>query len=94
MTQLFRLNTFLSGSTGTPNQALVAVGRPLGTSFLAMSILILFLGYNRFLQGQRWLMKGKFPASRGAIMLVSFLAFALTVGSLVIVIVVRPPASD
>ena len=35
-------------------------------------------------------MEGKFPASRGVILLVSFLAFALTVASLVVVVVVHP----
>lgn len=72
----------------------MSVGKPLGTSFLAISILILFLGYNRYLEGQHWLQEGKFPASRGSIMLVAFLAFGLTVGALVIVIVVQPPANE
>ena len=94
ITQLFRLNTSLSGPSGDRNQTLQHLGRPLGTTFLAVSILILFLGYNRYLQGQYWVMKGKFPASRGTIMLVSFVAFAVTVASLIVVIVVQPPARD
>ncbi|OIW35067.1 hypothetical protein CONLIGDRAFT_658727 [Coniochaeta ligniaria NRRL 30616] len=93
ITQLFRLNTSLSGPSGSTNQTLQHLGRPLGTTFLGVSILILFLGYNRYLQGQYWVMKGKFPASRGTIMLVSFVAFAVTVASLIVVIVVQPPAS-
>jgi uncharacterized membrane protein YidH (DUF202 family) len=93
ITQLFRLNTSLSGPSGSTNQTLQHLGRPLGTTFLGVSILILFLGYNRYLQGQYWVMKGKFPASRGTIMLVSFVAFAVTVASLIVVIIVQPPAS-
>ncbi|KAH8910946.1 hypothetical protein BR93DRAFT_874592, partial [Coniochaeta sp. PMI_546] len=93
ITQLFRLNTSLSAPSGSTNQTLQHLGRPLGTTFLGVSILILFLGYNRYLQGQYWVMKGKFPASRGTIMLVSFVAFAVTVASLIVVIVVQPPAS-
>lgn len=90
VTQLFRLNTSLSDLT---DDSLRHLGRPLGTTFLGVSILILFLGYNRYLQSQHWVMKGKFPASRGTIMLVSFMAFAVTVASLVVVIVVHPSPS-
>jgi uncharacterized membrane protein YidH (DUF202 family) len=61
---------------------------------LGVSILILFLGYNRYLEGQHWIMKGKFPASRGTVMIVSFVAFAVTVASLIVVIVVQAPAHD
>jgi hypothetical protein len=35
-------------------------------------------------------MRGKFPASRGTIMLVAFVAFAVTVASLVVVVAVQP----
>ena len=52
--------------------------------------MILFLGYRRFVESQRWVIEGKFPASRGVVILVSFLAFALTVASLVVVIIVHP----
>ncbi|OAA68621.1 hypothetical protein SPI_00816 [Niveomyces insectorum RCEF 264] len=66
------------------------VGRPLGTTFLGISILILFLGYHRYYQSQQWILKGKFPASRGTILLVSLVALALMVVSLVVVVVVNP----
>lgn len=93
ITQLFRLNTSLQGAGN--NETLKHVGRPLGTTFLGISILILFLGYNRYLEGQHWVMKGKFPASRGTIMLVAFVAFAVTVASLVVVVAVQPvPGED
>jgi len=94
ITQLFRLNTSLTGPSDGTNHTLQHLGRPLGTTFLAVSILILFLGYNRYLEGQHWVMKGKFPASRGTIMLVTFVAFAVTVASLIVVVVVQAPAPD
>ena len=39
---------------------------------------------------QYWIIRGKFPASRGSIFLVTFIAMALIVTSLVVVIVVSP----
>ncbi|KAK4205278.1 hypothetical protein QBC40DRAFT_271411 [Triangularia verruculosa] len=88
ITQLFRLNTSLADDD---HQAytLRHLGKPLGSTFLAISILILFLGYNRYLESQAWVIKGKFPASRGTIILVSFIAFAVTVASLIVVIAVQ-----
>ena len=47
------------------------------------------LGYNRYLQGQYWVIKGKFPASRGTIMLVAFIAFAITLASLIVILAVQ-----
>ncbi|KAL2270153.1 hypothetical protein VTJ83DRAFT_2337 [Remersonia thermophila] len=88
VTQLFRLNTSLAGDTQQA-ETLRRLGKPLGTTFLAVSILILLLGYNRYLQGQHWVIRGKFPASRGTILLVSFIAFAVTLASLVVIVVVR-----
>ena len=65
------------------------MGKPLGTAFLAVSILILLLGYNRYLQGQNWVIKGKFPASRGTIMLVALIAFTVTLASLIVILTVQ-----
>ena len=65
------------------------MGKPLGTTFLGVSILILLLGYNRYLNGQYWVIRGKFAASRGTIMLVSFIAFAVTVASLTVILAVQ-----
>jgi uncharacterized membrane protein YidH (DUF202 family) len=92
ITQLFRLNTSLSEDT-EQTERLRHLGKPLGTTFLAVSILMLLLGYNRYLQGQHWVIKGKFPASRGTIMLVSFIAFAVTLASLIIIIAVQSDPS-
>ncbi|KAK1830048.1 hypothetical protein QBC39DRAFT_426922 [Podospora conica] len=88
ITQLFRLNTSLA-EDGQQADRLRHMGKPLGATFLSISILILFLGYKRYLSAQYWVIKGKFPASRGTIMLVSFIAFAVTVASLVVVVAVQ-----
>ncbi|KAK4226151.1 P-loop containing nucleoside triphosphate hydrolase protein [Podospora fimiseda] len=85
ITQLFRLNTSLADDK-SQSSTLRHLGKPLGATFLGISILILFLGYNRYLESQYWVIKGKFPASRGTIILVSFIAFAVTLASLVVVV--------
>jgi uncharacterized membrane protein YidH (DUF202 family) len=101
VTQLFRLNTSLPSDDGSGNgnnspvkqETLRHVGRPLGATFLAISILILLLGYRRYAVAQEWVIQGKFPASRGTIIVVSLVAFALMALSLIVVIVIQP-ASD
>lgn len=94
VTQLFRLNTSLESEHGdnsrSNTQTLRHMGKPLGTTFLGISILILFLGYKRYFQSQHWVMQGKFPASRGTIMIVAFVALAIMVVSLVVVIAIHP----
>ncbi|KAI1021778.1 hypothetical protein LB505_009086 [Fusarium chuoi] len=94
VTQLFRLNTSLESQHGhnsrSNTQTLRHMGKPLGTTFLGISILILFLGYKRYFQSQHWVMQGKFPASRGTIMIVAFVALAIMVVSLVVVIAIQP----
>ncbi len=89
VTQLFRLNTSLSDGKNTPD-ALRRLGRPLGATFLGISILILLLGFKRYFHGQEWILKGKFPASRGTIVLVSLVALAIMAASLVVVVVIHP----
>ncbi|KAI0136619.1 hypothetical protein BJ170DRAFT_20506 [Xylariales sp. AK1849] len=94
ITQLFRLNTSLSdGTDDSSMRTLRHLGKPLGACFLGISILVLLLGYQRYFQSQQWVMKGKFPASRGTIILVSLIAFALMVVSLVVVVVIQPTGS-
>lgn len=90
VTQLFRLNS-AAGNGNDKLNSLRHVGRPLGTTFLGISVLVLFLGYHRYSQSQQWILKGKFPASRGTILIVSLVAFALMITSLVVVVVVQPP---
>ncbi|KAM0412451.1 hypothetical protein ACHAPD_009114 [Fusarium lateritium] len=96
VTQLFRLNTSLeSGNNGDKisdrNAATLRhMGKPLGTTFLGISILVLFLGYKRYFQSQHYVIKGKFPASRGTIMIVAFVALAIMIASLIVVIAIHP----
>lgn len=66
------------------------VGKPLGATFMAIAILILFLGFHRYFESQHYVIQGKFPASRGSVVIVSIVACALIVTSLVIIIVVAP----
>ncbi|KAI1774036.1 hypothetical protein F4818DRAFT_89217 [Hypoxylon cercidicola] len=85
ITQLFRLNTSI-GVEDPQFQTIRHVGKPLGATFLGISIIILLLGYRRYYQGQHWVIKGKFPASRGTIIIVSVIACAIIVVSLFVVL--------
>lgn len=95
ITQLFRLNTSIadSPSDSASQHTLRHLGKPLGAVFLGISILILFLGYHRYFQAQKYIILGKFPASRGTVILVSLVALVLMVISLVVVVVVQPSSS-
>jgi uncharacterized membrane protein YidH (DUF202 family) len=90
ITQLFRLNTTLGNepSNHPARTSLQKVGRPLGATFIAIAILIMFVGFHRYFESQHYIIRGKFPASRASIFMVSVLAFSLTVSSLVVVLVV------
>ncbi|KAF2199477.1 hypothetical protein GQ43DRAFT_376207 [Delitschia confertaspora ATCC 74209] len=104
ITQLFRLNTSLSSSNPSnpshpspspkphnPNSAktrLRHVGKPLGATFIAISILILAIGFHRYFEAQHYVIRGKFPASRGSILLVAAVAALLIIVSLIVVLAV------
>ena len=96
ITQLFRLNTTIEKHQGNvpdnpPGVAhLRQVGKPLGATFLGISILVLLVGGRRYFESQYWIIRGKFPASRGSVFLVTAVAAALIVTSLVVVCVVDP----
>ncbi|KUJ22465.1 uncharacterized protein LY89DRAFT_664282 [Mollisia scopiformis] len=91
ITQLFRLNTTAASNGGDdPYKHLRQMGKPLGATFLAISIVMLGVGFHRYFESQYWIIRGKFPASRGSVALVAAITFALSVTSLVIVIVVEP----
>lgn len=99
ITQLFRLNTSLESGhrdhISDKNAATLRhMGKPLGTTFLGISILVLFLGYKRYFQTQHWVIQGKFPASRGTIMIVGFVALAIMIVSLVVVIAIHPSEKE
>ncbi|RMD44605.1 hypothetical protein DV735_g503, partial [Chaetothyriales sp. CBS 134920] len=70
------------------------VGKPLGATFLIIAILILLIGAHRYFESQYWIIRGKFPASRGSIFLVASIAGALIVASLIIVIVLAPTSYE
>lgn len=56
--------------------------------------MILFVGFHRYFEGQHWIIRGKFPASRGAVALVAGITFALMITSLVVVVVVEPTSFE
>ncbi|EHK40821.1 uncharacterized protein TrAtP1_004181 [Trichoderma atroviride] len=92
VTQLFRLNTDSASANRVDfdHTKLQKMGRPLGATFLGISIVTLLLGCKRYFHAQEWILKGKFPASRGTILVMSFVALALMILSLVVVIVIQP----
>ncbi|KAL9123505.1 MAG: hypothetical protein Q9217_007063, partial [Psora testacea] len=125
VTQLFRLNTTIEEREGyTPKNPpdtphLRQVGKPLGATFLGISILVLLVGGRRYFESQvrfalvclflpgtlgngkiivrwlifrtqYWIIRGKFPASRGSVFLITLVAIALIVTSLIVVCVVDP----
>jgi uncharacterized membrane protein YidH (DUF202 family) len=91
ITQLFRLSTSLSdGSHSTDSDPYLhtrQLGKPLGATFLGISMLVLFVGFHRYFESQHWIIRGKFPASRGSVAFVAAVALALMVTSLVVVVV-------
>lgn len=70
------------------------VGKPLGATFLGISIVVLVVGFHRYFEAQFWIIRGKFPASRGSVALVGLIAGALIIASLVIVLVVAPTSYE
>ncbi|KAI5305954.1 hypothetical protein KEM56_002756 [Ascosphaera pollenicola] len=101
ITQLFRLNTItlptdpFTPTTKQPNgdgsiERVSRVGKPLGGTFIAIAILVLLTGFRRYFAGQYWIVRGKFPASRGSITLIAVIAGALIVASLAVILAVSP----
>ena len=52
--------------------------------------MVLFVGFHRYFESQHWIIRGKFPASRGSVALVALVAGLLIVVSLVVVVAVDP----
>jgi uncharacterized membrane protein YidH (DUF202 family) len=96
ITQLFRLNTSLSDPSRkhqqqhTPQARLRHLGKPLGATFIGISIVMLFIGFHRYFEAQHYVIRGKFPASRGSIVVVSVIAGALILSRLVVILVTAP----
>ncbi|KEF57504.1 uncharacterized protein A1O9_05421 [Exophiala aquamarina CBS 119918] len=70
------------------------IGKPLGATFLGISIVILFIGFHRYFESQHWIMRGKFPASRGSIFIVGFLTGSLIIASLAVVLAIAPTSFE
>ncbi|KAH8815153.1 hypothetical protein F5884DRAFT_665069 [Xylogone sp. PMI_703] len=93
ITQLFRLNT----TTACPSDQyrhLRQMGKPLGATFLGISIFVLIIGFHRYFEGQHWVIHGKFPASRASITMVAGVTFALMIVSLAVVLAVDPSSYE
>ncbi|BCS18514.1 uncharacterized protein APUU_11342A [Aspergillus puulaauensis] len=76
------------------SERLRSLGKPLGTTFLGVAILILLVGFHRYFESQYWIIRGKFPASRGSIALIAFVAGALIVAALAVIIAISPGARE
>lgn len=71
-----------------------SVGKPLGATFLGISIIVLFIGFHRYFESQHWIIKGKFPASRGSIFLIAFITGSLIISSLAVVLAINPRSHE
>ncbi|KAJ5091515.1 hypothetical protein NUU61_006385 [Penicillium alfredii] len=71
-----------------------SVGKPLGTTFIAVAILILIIGFHRYFESQYWIIRGKFPASRGSVAITALVAAALIVAALAVILAVSPGAIE
>ncbi|KAL4900963.1 hypothetical protein BDW74DRAFT_160885 [Aspergillus multicolor] len=76
------------------SQRLRSLGKPLGTTFIGVAILILLVGFHRYFESQYWIIRGKFPASRGSIALIAFVAGALIIAALAVIIAISPGAIE
>lgn len=70
------------------------VGKPLGTTFIGVAILILIVGFHRYFESQYWIVRGKFPASRGSVALTAAIAMALIVAAFAVILAVSPGAIE
>ncbi|PYH79165.1 hypothetical protein BO82DRAFT_356765 [Aspergillus uvarum CBS 121591] len=75
-------------------QRLRSIGKPLGTTFIGVAILILLVGFHRYFESQYWIIRGKFPASRGSVGLIAIVAAALIVATLVVILAISPGAVE
>ncbi|PYH37193.1 uncharacterized protein BO87DRAFT_374220 [Aspergillus neoniger CBS 115656] len=71
-----------------------SIGKPLGTTFIGVAILILLVGFHRYFESQYWIIRGKFPASRGSVALTAFVAAALIVTAFVVILAISPGAVE
>ncbi|KAE8154804.1 hypothetical protein BDV25DRAFT_147028 [Aspergillus avenaceus] len=76
------------------SQRLRSIGKPLGTTFIGVAILILLIGFHRYFESQYWIIRGKFPASRGSVAIIAFVAAALIIAALVVILAISPGAIE
>ncbi|KAI9369188.1 hypothetical protein BJX61DRAFT_536617 [Aspergillus egyptiacus] len=76
------------------SERLRSLGKPLGTTFIGVAILILIVGFHRYFESQYWIIRGKFPASRGSIALIAFVTGALIIAALAVIIAISPGAVE
>ena len=88
------LDTFAMSPSPQDTSRLRSVGKPLGSTFIGVSILILIIGFHRYFESQYWIVRGKFPASRGSVALTAFVAIALIIAALAVILAVSPNAYE
>lgn len=89
----FSPSTFNTGSSHDTSR-LRSVGKPLGSTFIGVAILILIVGFHRYFESQYWIVRGKFPASRGSVALTAFVAAGLIVAALAVILAVSPASVE
>jgi uncharacterized membrane protein YidH (DUF202 family) len=86
------------GLASTPSSRdssrLRGVGKPLGSAFIGVAILILIVGFHRYFESQYWIVRGKFPASRGSVALTAAVAMALIIAAFAVILAVSPGAIE
>jgi len=71
-----------------------SLGKPLGATFIAIAILVLVIGFHRYFESQYWVVRGKFPASRGSVALIAFVSGSLMIASLVVILAISHGALE
>lgn len=86
-------NTIIKTAVSIADQdRLRKVGKPLGATFIGISMVIMLVGFHRYFEAQHYVIRGKFPASRGSIFLVTFVTFSLILASFIVVLALAPSA--
>lgn len=84
--------SFYEPSSSEPSDSarLRGIGKPLGTTFVGIAIVVLLVGFHRYFESQYWIIRGKFPASRGSVALIGALTAALIITAFVVILSVAP----
>ncbi|KAI5838109.1 hypothetical protein DFP73DRAFT_273056 [Morchella snyderi] len=95
ISQLFRLNAAVQSSG--PSEGMITLrhlGKPLGITFLATAIAVLLIGVHRYYESQGWLLRGKFPASRGSVYFLTGVVALLITVTLVVILIIQPANAE